>query len=232
MRKTKTGIKLLIDTFVLVNAGFSSHSSVYSVYNSSSTCELDQLNVTIPNDVGVATNASEYFLFGIFNASISLGLDGTALSGFMSWSPTFKVWNNVTSSSIPTATATKTATVTASPTTSASSTSAPMTTTTTVTNKSTSAELSTGGKAGIGVGASVGGVFIGILLARAWLWNRRKKNLPKTKSPKMIESGTSPENIDQNFALQQPEHRDKLKDNNQTYIHEMTTSNQTFELGA
>ncbi|RAO66399.1 uncharacterized protein BHQ10_002411 [Talaromyces amestolkiae] len=158
----------LVQSLVL-NAGFSRNSNTYRLYNSSSTCELDQLNLTIPSDAGVSTNDVQTFQFGVFNSSVPLGQDGVPLSGFLAWSPDFNVWNNVTTttSAAPTTSATTATTTTAGAAVSA--------TTTPASNNNSSSGLSSGAKAGIGIGVALGGVLLAVLVVGAWLWNRRKQ---------------------------------------------------------
>lgn len=173
--------------FTLVNADFNRNSNVYRLYNSSSTCELDQLNLTIPSDAGVATNDFQTFQFGVFNSSTPLGQNGNALSGFLSWSPNFEVWNNVTTttSAAPTTSATSTGTTTAGAAASA--------TTTSSSNDNSSSGLSSGAKAGIGIGVALGGVLLAVLIVGAWVWNRRKQRAAAAGQPDApMESFTKP----------------------------------------
>ncbi|EEA25336.1 hypothetical protein TMatcc_006439 [Talaromyces marneffei ATCC 18224] len=177
----------LVQSLVL-NAGFNRNSNVYRLYNSSSTCELEQLNLTIPNDAGVATNDVQTFQFGIFNASVPLSQNGIALSGFLAWSPDFQVWNNVTTttSAAPTTSTTSITSTTA--------TAAPSATTTPASNNNSSGGLSSGAKAGIGIGAALGGVLLAVLIVGAWLWNRRKQRGAAAGQPDAppMESFTKP----------------------------------------
>lgn len=172
---------------ILVNAVFNQNSDIYRLYNSSSTCELDQLNLTIPSDAGVATNDVQTFQFGVFNSSVQLGSNGIPLAGFLTWSPDFKVWNNVTTttSAVPTTSATSGATTTTG--------AAASTTTTSASDNNSSGGLSSGAKAGIGIGVALGGILLAALIVGAWLWNRRKHRAAAAGQPDQpMESFTKP----------------------------------------
>ncbi|EED21176.1 conserved hypothetical protein [Talaromyces stipitatus ATCC 10500] len=227
----------LVKSLVL-NAGFGRGSSVYRLYNSSSTCELDQLNLTIPNDAGVATNSFDTFQFGIFNSSTSLGENGNPLSGFLSWSPNFEVWNNATT------TAPASGTTSATSKTSATITSAPnqSTTTTLIPENNSSGGLSLGAKAGIGVGVAVGGVLLAVLIVGVWLWNRKRRNALPRETDAQMESFSKPPgpggNIQSEDLHELPPAANQQTDvkghyqpiPQQPVVHEMPSTNQTYEM--
>lgn len=229
-----------------MNAHFTRNDDVYRLYNSSSTCQLDQLNLTIPSDVGVAPNSSETFQFGVFNASTPLGQDGVALSGFLTWSSDLHVWNNATTT---TSAAPKTSTVSTATTGAGAAASA---TTTSPSNKSDSGGLSTGAKAGIGIGVALGAILLALLIVGAWLWNRRKQRAAAAGQPNApMESFSKPpgpgsdatgQELAANTANQTmhelppaPNHQTDVKGYyqpvpQQSTVHEMPSSHQAYEM--